>query len=198
MRDVQNEHLTRFIGACIDPPNICIVTEYCPRGSLQVQTLMVHDVFSPPTLNLTVTLTLSVWWHAEPHSSVNMRMCMYLVAVEDLRLAKLRMKNAEMSWMQNYQSKSVVTLVKFHIQKRSIISCQWCMNHSSHRIDCQTRSFTVGHLEPVAKSACGNLSPLHVISNHEDSFNRRHCRRKHSFFRQLSILRFFLKFFFSE
>ncbi|MEQ2169354.1 hypothetical protein GOODEAATRI_024374 [Goodea atripinnis] len=37
MRDVQNEHLTRFIGACIDPPNICIITEYCPRGSLQVQ-----------------------------------------------------------------------------------------------------------------------------------------------------------------
>lgn len=35
MRDVQNEHLTRFIGACIDPPNICILTEYCSRGSLQ-------------------------------------------------------------------------------------------------------------------------------------------------------------------
>ncbi|XP_068611336.1 atrial natriuretic peptide receptor 1-like [Brachionichthys hirsutus] len=35
MRDVQNEHLTRFIGASVDPPNICIVTEYCPRGSLQ-------------------------------------------------------------------------------------------------------------------------------------------------------------------
>nr|XP_032809470.1 atrial natriuretic peptide receptor 1-like [Petromyzon marinus] len=35
MRDVQNEHLTRFVGACIDVPNICIITEYCPRGSLQ-------------------------------------------------------------------------------------------------------------------------------------------------------------------
>ncbi|KAM4600545.1 atrial natriuretic peptide receptor 1-like [Polymixia lowei] len=35
MRDVQNEHLSRFIGACIDPPNTCIITEYCPRGSLQ-------------------------------------------------------------------------------------------------------------------------------------------------------------------
>uniref|UniRef100_A0A8B9RIK3 Guanylate cyclase n=1 Tax=Astyanax mexicanus TaxID=7994 RepID=A0A8B9RIK3_ASTMX len=35
MRDVQNDHLTRFIGACIDPPNVSIVTEYCPRGSLQ-------------------------------------------------------------------------------------------------------------------------------------------------------------------
>uniref|UniRef100_A0A8P4G4H3 Guanylate cyclase n=1 Tax=Dicentrarchus labrax TaxID=13489 RepID=A0A8P4G4H3_DICLA len=35
MRDVQNEHLTRFIGSCIDPPNMCVITEYCPRGSLQ-------------------------------------------------------------------------------------------------------------------------------------------------------------------
>ncbi|KAI5618230.1 atrial natriuretic peptide receptor 1, partial [Silurus asotus] len=35
IRDVQNDHVTRFIGACIDPPNICIVTEYCLRGSLQ-------------------------------------------------------------------------------------------------------------------------------------------------------------------
>ncbi|XP_053560201.1 atrial natriuretic peptide receptor 1 [Bombina bombina] len=35
MRDVQNEHLTRFVGSCIDPPNVCILTEYCPRGSLQ-------------------------------------------------------------------------------------------------------------------------------------------------------------------
>ncbi|KAK5855546.1 hypothetical protein PBY51_005642 [Eleginops maclovinus] len=35
MRDVQNEHLTGFIGACIDAPNMCIITEYCPRGSLQ-------------------------------------------------------------------------------------------------------------------------------------------------------------------
>uniref|UniRef100_A0A673HRD4 Guanylate cyclase n=1 Tax=Sinocyclocheilus rhinocerous TaxID=307959 RepID=A0A673HRD4_9TELE len=34
MRDVQNEHLTRFIGSCIDPPNICILTEYCPRGNV--------------------------------------------------------------------------------------------------------------------------------------------------------------------
>nr|XP_033780286.1 atrial natriuretic peptide receptor 1 [Geotrypetes seraphini] len=34
-RDVQNEHLTRFVGMCIDPPNICVLTEYCPRGSLQ-------------------------------------------------------------------------------------------------------------------------------------------------------------------
>ncbi|KAK1154732.1 atrial natriuretic peptide receptor 1-like [Acipenser oxyrinchus oxyrinchus] len=45
MRDVQNEHLTRFIGACIDPPNICIITEYCPRGSLQ-------DIMENESINL--------------------------------------------------------------------------------------------------------------------------------------------------
>uniref|UniRef100_A0A3Q2EHI6 guanylate cyclase n=1 Tax=Cyprinodon variegatus TaxID=28743 RepID=A0A3Q2EHI6_CYPVA len=49
MRDVQNEHLTRFIGACIDSPNICVITEYCPRGSLQVSTpvrfLSIYHIF---------------------------------------------------------------------------------------------------------------------------------------------------------
>uniref|UniRef100_A0A672KTF6 Guanylate cyclase n=1 Tax=Sinocyclocheilus grahami TaxID=75366 RepID=A0A672KTF6_SINGR len=45
MRDVQFNHLTRFTGACIDPPNICIVTEYCPRGSLQ-------DILENESINL--------------------------------------------------------------------------------------------------------------------------------------------------
>ncbi|KAL4617579.1 Atrial natriuretic peptide receptor 2-like [Arapaima gigas] len=45
MRDVQFNHLTRFIGACIDAPNICIVTEYCPRGSLQ-------DILENDSINL--------------------------------------------------------------------------------------------------------------------------------------------------
>ncbi|XP_037707250.1 atrial natriuretic peptide receptor 2 isoform X4 [Choloepus didactylus] len=45
MRDVQFNHLTHFIGACIDPPNICIITEYCPRGSLQ-------DILENDSINL--------------------------------------------------------------------------------------------------------------------------------------------------
>ncbi|CAD5206389.1 unnamed protein product [Bursaphelenchus okinawaensis] len=35
IKDLQHEHITRFFGACIDPPNTCIVTEYCPKGSLE-------------------------------------------------------------------------------------------------------------------------------------------------------------------
>lgn len=38
MRDLRHDNLNAFIGACTDPPNICIVTEYCARGSLKVKT----------------------------------------------------------------------------------------------------------------------------------------------------------------
>ena len=37
MREMQNDHIVRFVGSCIDQPNQCILTEYCPKGSLQVR-----------------------------------------------------------------------------------------------------------------------------------------------------------------
>ncbi|XP_023219656.1 atrial natriuretic peptide receptor 1-like isoform X1 [Centruroides sculpturatus] len=35
MKDLQHNHLVRFIGSCIDSPHCCLITEYCPKGSLQ-------------------------------------------------------------------------------------------------------------------------------------------------------------------
>ncbi|XP_076630683.1 atrial natriuretic peptide receptor 1 isoform X2 [Colletes latitarsis] len=35
MKDLQHDHLARFYGACVEPPHCCLLTEYCPRGSLQ-------------------------------------------------------------------------------------------------------------------------------------------------------------------
>ncbi|KFM63400.1 Atrial natriuretic peptide receptor 2, partial [Stegodyphus mimosarum] len=35
IREAQHENIANFIGACIDAPNVAILTEYCPKGSLQ-------------------------------------------------------------------------------------------------------------------------------------------------------------------
>jgi Protein tyrosine kinase. len=35
MRDLHHDHLVRFLGACLEPPHACLLTEYCPKGSLQ-------------------------------------------------------------------------------------------------------------------------------------------------------------------
>ncbi|XP_026674048.1 atrial natriuretic peptide receptor 1-like isoform X2 [Ceratina calcarata] len=34
MKDLQHDHLVRFYGACVEP-HWCLLTEYCPKGSLQ-------------------------------------------------------------------------------------------------------------------------------------------------------------------
>ena len=35
MKDLHNDHLVRFIGACVEEPQPFLLNEYCPRGSLQ-------------------------------------------------------------------------------------------------------------------------------------------------------------------
>ncbi|KAK3585417.1 hypothetical protein CHS0354_020134 [Potamilus streckersoni] len=36
VRSVQHVNLTRFVGACVDPGNVCILIEHCRKGSLQI------------------------------------------------------------------------------------------------------------------------------------------------------------------
>ena len=39
MRDINCPNLTRLIGLCPEKNNVCIITEYCSRGKLQVSQL---------------------------------------------------------------------------------------------------------------------------------------------------------------
>lgn len=34
MKELEHSHLAKFVGACLDYPNVCLLTEFCPRGSL--------------------------------------------------------------------------------------------------------------------------------------------------------------------
>jgi len=33
---MKHENLVQFFGVCIEPPNVCIVMQYCKKGSLKV------------------------------------------------------------------------------------------------------------------------------------------------------------------
>ena len=35
VKDLRHDNLNPFIGSCVETNNICIVSEYCPRGSLR-------------------------------------------------------------------------------------------------------------------------------------------------------------------
>ena len=34
MREIRHKNLNAFVGACIDQRGVCIVTDYCDKGSL--------------------------------------------------------------------------------------------------------------------------------------------------------------------
>ena len=34
LRDLRHDNVNPFVGACVDPGAVCVVSEYCTRGSL--------------------------------------------------------------------------------------------------------------------------------------------------------------------
>jgi len=45
MKELQNDHVAKFVGVCIDVGHECILTEYCTKGSLEVRCLSNHLKF---------------------------------------------------------------------------------------------------------------------------------------------------------
>jgi len=57
LRDARHDNICAFIGACTDPPNICIISEYCTRGSLKVSSL--RDPKATPSKSPLQLLTIT-------------------------------------------------------------------------------------------------------------------------------------------
>uniref|UniRef100_A0A3Q2PC32 Guanylate cyclase n=1 Tax=Fundulus heteroclitus TaxID=8078 RepID=A0A3Q2PC32_FUNHE len=52
MKEMKHENLVQFFGVCIEPPNICLVIQYCKKGSLK-------DVFGASDVDLEWMFKLS-------------------------------------------------------------------------------------------------------------------------------------------
>lgn len=57
LRGLHHPRLVAFIGACLSPPNLCIVTEYMPNGSLHH---LLHKAKTPLTLSTQAKIALQV------------------------------------------------------------------------------------------------------------------------------------------
>jgi len=57
LRNLNHPRLVSFIGVCLQPPNLCIVTEYMPGGSLHN---LLHKVKTPLTLGQQAKMAIQV------------------------------------------------------------------------------------------------------------------------------------------
>ncbi|XP_035782978.1 atrial natriuretic peptide receptor 2-like isoform X2 [Anopheles albimanus] len=111
MKDIQHDHLVRFYGACLDPhPEPFILTEYCPKGSLQ-------DILENETIKLDWMFKISLmhdivkgmaFLHStdlHSHGALKSSNCVvdsrFVLKVTDFGLHQLR-RNCEESDIESY------------------------------------------------------------------------------------------------
>nr|VZI00794.1 unnamed protein product [Spirometra erinaceieuropaei] len=98
VKDLNSEHICRFVGACIESPHQCLVYEYCPKGSLQ-------DVLENPQIKLDWMFKFSlmqdicrgmIYLHHNlgPHGNLKSSNCLvnsrFLLKITDFGLSLLR------------------------------------------------------------------------------------------------------------
>ncbi|EDV21316.1 uncharacterized protein TRIADDRAFT_30655 [Trichoplax adhaerens] len=69
VRDMNHDNVNPFVGACIEVPNICIVTQYCNKGSLQ-DVLENDDIKLDDTFKLSFAMDIAKGMHYIHCSSI--------------------------------------------------------------------------------------------------------------------------------
>lgn len=59
LRELDHPNLCKFFGGCVEAPNVAIVTEYCPKGSLS-DVLLNEEI--PLNWGFRYTLEISVFY----------------------------------------------------------------------------------------------------------------------------------------
>nr|QNG40927.1 ANPR-like 4 [Placozoa sp. H4] len=101
VRDLNHDNINPFVGACIDVPNICIVTQYCNKGSLQ-DVLENDDIKLDDTFKLSFAMDIAKgmhYLHCSPlkfHGNLKSSNCVidsrWVCKITDYGLATFRSK----------------------------------------------------------------------------------------------------------
>ncbi|XP_019626200.1 PREDICTED: atrial natriuretic peptide receptor 1-like [Branchiostoma belcheri] len=103
-KEANHENLNRFIGACVEAPHICLVYEFCPKGSLQ-------DILENDDIKLDNMFKLSLlsdvvkgmeYLHrcaVASHGSLRSNKCLidnrWMVKITDFGMARFKANQAE-------------------------------------------------------------------------------------------------------
>ncbi|XP_041357474.1 atrial natriuretic peptide receptor 1-like [Gigantopelta aegis] len=113
VRELDHSNLCRFIGGCIELPNICIISEYCPKGSI-------NDVLLNDDVNLNWSFRFSfasdiarglgyLHQHKIVHGRVRSNNCVvddrWTVKITDYGLERFRLEDLDEEEQNQYDQK---------------------------------------------------------------------------------------------
>lgn len=106
IREVHHPNLTRFFGACVEASNICILTEYCSRGSLQeiilneeikLDNIFIHSFILEIATGMQYLLSVDIKFHGHLTSSNCVVDSRWILKITDHGLREFKSPSKQLS-----------------------------------------------------------------------------------------------------
>jgi len=181
IRDVHHPNLTRFFGACVDAPNICIITEYCSRGSLEeivlneeikLDTTFIHSFILDIAMGMEYLHSTDIKFHGHLTSSNCVADSRWVVKITDHGLREFKDNNDQLGTRRrNYQldySRLLWTAPEILRQKdnrhgRSSKGDVYSFGIIVHELETRNLPFSDCHLDPeeiIGRVLAGTSPPF--------------------------------------